>query len=195
MNGFGFANSPGLTGGEPTDAELTDGVLGRRLVAWLIDSVILTVILAVLGILLFIFGVVTLGLAMPLLGGLWVVPTVYTFLFVASGNQATPGQALTGLRVVRNEDFGKPTPAQAVVFAVGFWLTMAAGVVWLLVALVTWRGRCLHDIVSGLLVVPQAAIEDAPPPWPAAYGGFKRPPGSTFARSANPAGPGGTPPG
>ena len=193
MNGPGFAHNPGSRGGELTDADLMDGVFGRRLIAWLIDSLILTVVLAVLGVLLFIFGLVTLGLAMPLLGGLWVVPTVYTFLFVASGNQATPGQALAGLRVVRNEDFGKPTPAQAVVFAVGFWLTMAAGVVWLLVALVTWRGRCLHDIVSGLLVVPQRAIADAPTPWPGPYAGFQ---GSGSPRSwsgPGTSGPGGIP--
>lgn len=194
MNGPGFANRDQMNRDQVTDAELTDGVFGRRLLAWLIDSLILTVILAVLGIVLFIFGLITLGLAMPLLGGLWVVPTVYTFLFVASGNQATPGQALAGLRVVRNDDFGKPTPAQAVVFAVGFWLTMAAGVVWLLVALVTWRGRCLHDIVSGLLVVPQAAIADAPTPWPGPYGSFQRSPSGSYTRP-DPQRPGGTPPG
>lgn len=145
MSGSGFVE----------DARLTEGVIGRRMLAWLVDGILLGLVLSVMWVVLFLFGLLTLGFGMPLLGGLWAVPTIYTFAFIASPAQATPGQAITGLVVVRDEDFGRPTPAQAAVFAIGFWLTMAAGVVWLVIALLTRRSRCLHDIVSGLVVVPQ----------------------------------------
>jgi len=147
-----------MTTGFETNAWPTEGVLGRRILGWAIDSVILGIGITILWVVLFVFGIATFGLGVPLLGTLWVVPTLYTFLCVASSAQATPGQTVAGLRVVREEDGGRPNQAQAAVFAVGYWLTMAAGVVLLAAALVTRGGRCLHDIVAGVVVVPAASI-------------------------------------
>jgi len=156
------------------EAGLTEGVIGRRIVGWFVDVLVLAVVLLVLKILLFLFGLLTLGLGWYLLGGLWIIPAAYSFVFVASPQQATPGQVLAGLRVVRDEDLGRPSTAQALVYAAGFWLTMAAGVVWLLVALVTSRARCLHDIVSGLAVVRAEALTGAATTWNIAGGPFDR---------------------
>ena len=41
-------------------------------------------------------------------------------------------------------------------------MTLAAGVVWLVVALFTARGRALHDIVAGVVVVRKRALTAAP---------------------------------
>lgn len=148
------------------EGPLTEGVLMRRVWAWVIDFLLVGVIVAVLWVALFAFGVLTLGLGFPLLGLLPIVPLVYHTLFVASRRAATPGQALMDLVVRRDEDLGGPTLLQAIVFTAGLWLTLGAGVIWLAAALFTTRKRTLHDIVSGLVVVRNAAFmaADAVPP-------------------------------
>ncbi len=134
------------------DEWLTDGVLGRRFVAWLIDAVLIAVLLVVLKIVLITFGVLTLGLGLPLLGLLPFVPIAYVLGFLLSERGATPGQLATGIVLRRNDDFGRPTGVQALIWTVGLALTMIAGAFWILVSLVTVRHRALHDLASGLVV-------------------------------------------
>ncbi len=143
---------------------LTEAITARRLGGWLVDAFILALLLGVLHLALWILGFVTFGLGWFLLGGLWVVPVAYVFAFVASPAQATPGQALADLRVVRDDDLGRPTPAQALVYAVGYAVTMAAGAVWLVAAFFTRRARCLHDIVAGTAVMRASALGAVPAP-------------------------------
>jgi uncharacterized RDD family membrane protein YckC len=140
------------------EAALTDGIIGRRVVASVIDGLILGLILAALHTVLWILGYLTFGLGWFLAGGLWVVPMVYIFVFVASPGQATPGQAMVGLRVVDNGTLVRPTPAQALVYAFGYEVTLWLGGVLLLVGLFTRRFRCLHDIVSGVFVARADAL-------------------------------------
>ena len=137
---------------------LTEGVLARRVVAWVIDFVLIGVTGAALWVVLLMFGVLTLGLGLPLLGLLPVVPFAYHTLFVASSRSATPGQSMLDLVVRREVDLGPPTPLQALVFTGGLWATFATGLVLLAVALVTSGNRALHDIVSGLVVVRKGAL-------------------------------------
>jgi uncharacterized RDD family membrane protein YckC len=144
---------------------LTQGVTGRRIGGWFIDLLLMAVVLTALRIVLWVLGFLTFGLGWFLLGGLWAVPLAYIVLFVGSPGQATPGQAFASLRVVRDEDLGRPTPAQALVYAIGYALTMWAGAVWLLAALFTRRARCLHDIISGLTVVRAEAVPFTAPAW------------------------------
>jgi uncharacterized RDD family membrane protein YckC len=66
-----------------------------------------------------------------------------------------------GLRVVRDEDLGRPTPAEACVYAILYAVTMWAGAIWLLAAFFARRARCLHDICSGLLVARAEAVAPA----------------------------------
>jgi uncharacterized RDD family membrane protein YckC len=105
-----------------------------------------------------VFGLLTLGLGMPLLSLLPLVPLAYHCLFLASPLSATPGQALMGLRVRRNDDMGRPNVAQAVVSTLIFYLTLATSGLLLLVALFTIRHRTLHDLLSGLVVVRDRAL-------------------------------------
>jgi uncharacterized RDD family membrane protein YckC len=155
MSGSGFVD----------EVLLTEGVTGRRVGGWFIDLLIMAIVLTALNIALWVLGFLTFGLGWFLLGGLWAVPLVYIILFVASPGQATPGMAIAGLRVVRDEDLGRPTPAQAVAYAICYALTMWAGAVWLLAALFTRRARCLHDIVAGVAVVRAGAVPPAMPAW------------------------------
>ena len=93
------------------------------------------------------------------------VPFCYQVLFLIWPTSATPGQQMFGLVVRRNEDLGQPTPLRAVLFVLGFYLTMATCGLLLAVALFTTRHRTLHDLVSGLVVVRMRAMQalTAPP--------------------------------
>ncbi len=140
------------------DDALTDGVLWRRVVAWLIDAVLIGVLITVLWIVLFTFGLLTLGLGLPLLGVLPVVPLLYHALFIAGGRTGTPGQRMMDLSVRRDLDLGPPSLFQAILFTAGLWITLAAGVIWLAAALFLSHKRTLHDLLSSLVVVRREAL-------------------------------------
>ncbi|HME24322.1 MAG TPA: RDD family protein [Acetobacteraceae bacterium] len=140
------------------DYWLTEGVLARRVFAWLLDVLLIGLILAALWFVLLLFGVLTLGLGLPLLGGLPFVPFCYHLLFVAAPASATPGQQALGLVVRRNDDLGRPTPVQAFIYTLLFYVTLATTGLLLLFALFTLRHRTLHDLASGLVVVRARAL-------------------------------------
>jgi uncharacterized RDD family membrane protein YckC len=161
------------------DEWLTEGVMPRRVVAWLIDTIIVGLLVAVLHLALLTVGIVTLGLGLPLLGLLPLVPVVYVVGFIVLGRGATPGQKATGLVLRRNDDLTPPTGLQALVWTIGLFVTIAAGAFWVLVALVTVRHRTLHDLAAGLVVTrarslaPRTGIWTMPAAGPA--GGSGRP--------------------
>ena len=132
------------------DAWSTDGVLPRRFVAWLVDAALLSAAMAIGHVALLALGVMTLGLGLPLLGLLPLLPFVYVLGFLASDRGRTPGQAVAGLVLRRNDDLGRPTGLQALAWTVGLALTLLAGAFWMLVALLTVRHRALHDLAAGL---------------------------------------------
>ncbi len=144
---------------------LSEGVLWRRVAGWCVDTVLVALLVAVLWWVLVAVGFLTFGLGFPLLGVLPFVPFCYQVLFLIWPASATPGQQLFGLVVRRNEDLGRPTPLRAVLFVLGFYLTMATCGLLLAVALFTTRHRTLHDLVSGLVVVRTHALQalTAPP--------------------------------
>ena len=98
----------------PFDEDLlTEGVLTRRVFAWLLDVLLIGLIFVALWFVLMLFGLLTLGLGLPLLGVLPFIPFCYHMLFLAGPASATPGQQALGLIVRRNDDFGRPTPVVA----------------------------------------------------------------------------------
>ena len=153
------------------DRMLTQGVLLRRIVAWLVDLLFIAVLCCFAWMALLAFGLMTLGLGMPLLALLPLVPFCYHLLFLASPLAATPGQGLMGLIVLRNDDLGRPLPVQALVSTLCFYLTLAFGAIWLAVAVLTVRKRTFHDMFAGLVVVRRRALTPAAPAWNMA-GGF-----------------------
>jgi len=144
---------------------LTEGVRTRRVFAWFIDVLLVGLLVGVLWFVLVLFGVLTLGLGLPLLGVVPFVPFCYHLLFVAGPSSATPGQQALGLMVRRNDDLGRPSPVQAVVYTLVFYLTLATSGLLLLFALVTVRKRTLHDLASGLVVVRTRALTAGPASW------------------------------
>lgn len=146
------------------DEFLTDGVISRRIAAWLVDAVLIGLLFGACWTLGMVFGLLTLGLGFPLLGGLPALPLLYTWLTVLALG-ATPGQALFGLAVRADADLGPPTAGQAAVYALGYYLTMLLGAIWLAVALLSVRHRALHDIAAGLVVVRERALTPPPGSW------------------------------
>lgn len=156
------------------DDMLTEGVLTRRCVAWCIDMVLIGILVSVLWFALFTFGVVTLGLGMPLLGLLPVVPFLYHFGFLATSG-ATPGQSICGLAVRNNADLAPPSGGQALVFTLAYYLEFAvSGGLLLLVAFFTIRKRALHDLVSGTVVIRARALTPPRQSWNMPGGPYSR---------------------
>jgi uncharacterized RDD family membrane protein YckC len=164
----------------PIDEDwLTEGVLTRRVFAWLVDVLLIALICLALWFALTLFGLLTLGLGLPLLGILPLVPFCYHLLFLAGRRSATPGQSALGLVVRRNDDFGRPTPVQALVSTVLFYATLATTGLLLLIALFTVRRRTLHDLVSGLVVVRAQRLQNGP--LTRGAGSWNMPGGSPYA--------------
>ena len=135
------------------DEAFIEGVMTRRCFAWLIDMALITLLLSVLWMFLFLFGLVTLGLGFGAMALLPAVPFLYHFLGLLRSSSATPGQSMLGLTVRRDADLGPPTGLQALLFTVVFYLTLATSGLLLLIALFTARHRTLHELASDRVVV------------------------------------------
>jgi uncharacterized RDD family membrane protein YckC len=155
----------------PPDWALTQGTILRRIIAFILDGLILLIVVKLLAAALFVFGIITLGLGMPLLGALPVVPLLYNWLSLLTPLSATPGQAMMGLIVRRNEDLGPPGAVAALVWIIGFYVSLALSGVPLLLALFTVRRRTAHDLISGLVLVRVQALTPRPGFWNMPAGG------------------------
>jgi uncharacterized RDD family membrane protein YckC len=142
------------------EAPLLAGVRRRRCFGWLADLLLVAGLVATLFGSLLLLGLITFGLGWWFLGLLPLAPFAYHCLFLSSTLSATPGQALCGLIVRRDDDLGPPTLAQAAISTLIFYLTLATTGLLLLVALFTPHKRTLHDLVSGLVVVRRGAWHD-----------------------------------
>lgn len=143
-----------------TDEAFISGVMSRRCLAWLLDALLIALLVGLLCVVLLVFGLLTFGLGFGAMAMLPAVPFLYHFVSLLRPSSATPGQAMMGLTVRRDEDLGPPTGLQALIFTVVFYLTLATSGLLLLVALFTVRHRTLHDLASDLVVVRRYAFED-----------------------------------
>ena len=141
------------------DDYFTSGVMFGRCVAWVVDLCLIGLLMGLLYWVLWLFGVLTLGIGFALLPVVSAVPFAYHMLSLLGARSATPGQRMMGLTVRREDDYGPPTLAQAVVSTLLYYATLATSGFLLLVALFTPRHRTLHDLLSGLVVVRLRALE------------------------------------
>jgi uncharacterized RDD family membrane protein YckC len=135
------------------DARAYDGVRTRRIMAFILDYIIVALLTIPFAILVFFLGILTLGLGWMLFGVL--VPAVailYIWNTLGSADQATTGMKMMGIRLDRLD--GRPIDGlTAVVHSVLFWAgnVMLSPLV-LLVSLFTDRKRTLHDLLLGTVV-------------------------------------------
>jgi uncharacterized RDD family membrane protein YckC len=139
------------------DELATEGVLGRRLVAYLIDLVIIGAFILLLAFAILILGVVTLGLGWFLYAIL--VPgaaILYSALTISGRHQSTIGMRMTGLRVI-TATRGAPVDAlTAAVHALLFYVAAGSMLLWVLDILIGFARsdrRMARDIIVNLVVV------------------------------------------
>lgn len=141
------------------DWRLYEGVRTRRIFAFLIDYVIVLLLMIPFAILVFLLGIVTLGLGWMLFAvfGPFVALT-YVAMTLGGRRQATIGMQMMGVRLVRLDGM-RVDPLLAIVHTVLFWAgnVFTSGLI-LLATLVLDRKRTVHDLLLGTVVVREEAI-------------------------------------
>jgi uncharacterized RDD family membrane protein YckC len=143
-----------------TQPELFEGVLARRVVAFLIDFFVIAVPVVLAAMFIFAFGIVTLGLGWALY---WLLPPasviwaiVYFGVTLGSERSATIGMRTMDLEM--RTWYGAPAYfVLGAVHAIVFWFSVSALTPFiLLVPFFNERRRLLHDIVLGTVVINNA---------------------------------------
>jgi uncharacterized RDD family membrane protein YckC len=145
--------------------ELFEGVLARRVVAFLIDVLVIAVPLLFLAIFIFMFGLVTLGLGWVLFFFYGPIAVIWALVYYGL-TLGSPASATIGMRMVDLEMrtwYGAPCYfVLGAVHAIGYWLTVTFLTPFiLLVALFNDRRRLLHDMLVGTIVINNAARASA----------------------------------
>jgi uncharacterized RDD family membrane protein YckC len=135
------------------DVRVYDGVRTRRVLAFVLDYIIVALLTIPAAILVFFLGLLTLGLGWVLFGIL--VPGVvilYIWTTLGGADQATSGMKMMGIRLDRLD--GRPIDGlTAVVHSVLFWAgNVILSPLVLLVTLFSDRKRTLHDLLLGTVV-------------------------------------------
>ncbi|MER8426050.1 RDD family protein [Mesorhizobium sp. M0228] len=135
------------------DVRAYEGVRTRRILAFVIDYFIVALLTIPFAILVFLFGLLTLGLGWMLFSIL--VPAVailYIWNTLGSKDQATAGMKMMGIRLDRL-DGSRIDGLTAVVHSVLFWAgNVILSPLVLLVSLFSDRKRTLHDLLLGTVV-------------------------------------------
>ena len=138
------------------EPELFRGVLTRRVIAFIIDLIVLSVPVALAILFIAIFGLLTLGLGWALF---WLVsPSIVWALFYYGSTLGGPHSATIGMRVMDLELrtwYGAPGyfvlgAAHAVVFYIS--ISVLTPLI-LLIGLFNARRRLAHDILLGTVVI------------------------------------------
>jgi uncharacterized RDD family membrane protein YckC len=144
-----------------TQPELFEGVLARRVMAFLIDVLIIAAPLAFLAIVMAVFTVFTLGLGAFVFLLLWPISVIWALLYfgmtLGSASSATIGMRIVGLEM--RTWYGAPCYfVLGAVQAVAYWLTVTFLTPFvLLVPLFNDRRRLLHDMLVGTIVINHPA--------------------------------------
>jgi uncharacterized RDD family membrane protein YckC len=144
-----------------TNPELFDGVPSRRVVAFLIDLVILSIPMILLAIFIFAAGIVTFGFAFMLYALMPAVSVVWA-LFYYGLTLGGPKSATIGMRVMDIEMrtwYGSPAYfVLGAVHAIVFWVTVSALTPFILLfCFFNSRKRLLHDFLVGTVVINNPA--------------------------------------
>ena len=144
-----------------TQPELFEGVLARRVIAFIVDCFIIGVPVVLAAIFIFAFGVVTLGLGwqlyllLPPATVIWAL--VYFGLTLGSDASATIGMRVVDIQM--RTWYGAPAYfVLGAVHAIVFWVTLSVLTPFvLLVAFFNERRRLLHDILLGTVIINNPA--------------------------------------
>lgn len=140
--------------------ELFEEILSRRVVAFLIDCIIMSVLIVAAFICTAILGIVTLGLAwltFPI-----IVPIVFiAYYAVTLGSSARATIGMRAMDVVLTPTRSATLDGWlAFLHVILFWISCSVLTPFVLaVGLITNRRQLLHDIVAGVLMVRRSPME------------------------------------
>jgi uncharacterized RDD family membrane protein YckC len=156
--------------------ELFEGVLTRRVAAFIIDVIIIAVPLIGASIFIFVLGIVTLGLGWALF---WLLSpaSVIWALFYYGMTLGSPASATLGMRVMDIEMrtwYGAPAYfVLGAVHAIVFWISVSVLTpLILVVGFFNPRKRLLHDILVGAVLINNTGRTASLQGRTAGYGGF-----------------------
>ncbi|HEX2135096.1 MAG TPA: RDD family protein [Microvirga sp.] len=114
------------------DPRATDGTLGRRFFAYLIDIVVIFALWGVLWLAIAILGLFTLGLGWLLFSLLPFTAIIYNAVTISGPAQGTIGMRLAGVRVFDATTGGRVSFLAAAVHALLFYVALgAAALLWI----------------------------------------------------------------
>lgn len=135
------------------DWRYLDGVRTKRILAFLIDYVMVGILVTISAVMIFFIGFITLGAGWLLYAILLpLVALSYVAWTMGGPKQATWGMQLMGIKLARYD--GQPIDwMTALVHAVLFWATTVIFAPLLLAPLFLEHKRMLHDLAMGTVVV------------------------------------------
>jgi uncharacterized RDD family membrane protein YckC len=143
-----------------TQPELFEGVLARRVIAFVIDLIVIAIPIVFLTILIFIFGIVTLGFGWLLFWFLSPICVVWVIVYFGLTLGGTRSASI-GMRVMDIEMrtwYGGPAYfVLGAIHSVAFWFSVSfLTPLVLLVCFFNHRRRLLHDILLGTITINNA---------------------------------------
>ena len=151
--------------------ELFEGVVARRLIAFVIDLIVLAMPIVFLSMFIFVVGVVTFGLGFVFYALLSPIMVLWA-LFDYGATLGSRHSATLGMRAMDIEMrtwYGSPAYfVLGAVHAIVFWITVSVLTpLVLLVCLFNDRRRCLHDMLVGTVIINNelraSALRASPP--------------------------------
>jgi uncharacterized RDD family membrane protein YckC len=144
-----------------TAPELFEGVLARRVVAFVIDVIVIAIPLIVGWMFIFVFGLVTFGFGWALF---WLMSpgSVIWALVYYGATLGGPASATIGMRAMEIEMrtwYGAPAYfVLGAVHAVVFWVSLSVLTPLILaVGFINTRRRLLHDMLVGVVIINSAS--------------------------------------
>jgi uncharacterized RDD family membrane protein YckC len=141
------------------DPELFDEILSKRIVAFVIDAVLIVALMIPAALIVGIFGFVTLGIGWLLFSPLFAIVALgYIALTLGGRNSATVGMQIAGVEM-RTWSGQRMFPLLAILHALIFWVSISVLTPFiLLVGLFTNRRQLLHDLLLGVVALNAAAL-------------------------------------
>jgi uncharacterized RDD family membrane protein YckC len=137
--------------------ELFEGVLARRLLAFVIDLTILAMPVLFLAMFIFVIGIVTFGLGFVFYALLTPAMVLWALFYygVTLGSRHSATIGMRAMDIEMRTWYGSPAYfVLGAVHAVVFWITVSVFTpLVLIVCLFNDRRRCLHDILVGTVLI------------------------------------------
>jgi uncharacterized RDD family membrane protein YckC len=137
--------------------EFFEGVLSRRVVAFIIDLIIIAIPLIAAAMFIFVFGLITFGLGWALFWLLSPASVVWALVYygLTLGGSASATIGMRAMEIEVRTWYGSPAYfVLGAVYAVVFWISVSVLTPFILViGIFNARRRLLHDILVGIVVI------------------------------------------